>query len=135
MPLSCPELNQFGGKEICGLSDRFRAGISSWNERIRSPYLPLQVWGNNISYHLDASGIESIYVCPGNVMWKTTVRPSQGNNACFATVKIFHYKASPWHEVSTRNVTFVCRYYSVCVVWVSLTFLHGCCSGFRYEHS
>lgn len=72
MPLSCPELNQFGGKEICGLSDRFRAGISSWNERIRSPYLPLQVWGNNISYHLDASGIESIYVCPGNVMWKNT---------------------------------------------------------------
>lgn len=36
MPLSCPELNLFGGKEICGFNDRFRDGISSWNARIKS---------------------------------------------------------------------------------------------------
>lgn len=62
MPLSCPELNLFGGKEICEFNDRFRAGISSWNERIESPFLPIQVWSNNISYHLDASEIESVYI-------------------------------------------------------------------------
>lgn len=33
-----------------------------------------------------------------------------------------------------QNATFISRYSSICVVWISLTFLYGCCSSFWDEH-